>query len=92
MVLKLSLRGLGCALAARERKYSSRVIIGPVIIDLERRGNCSKNLFDRGDDRKSRIEQGEERAKLISERAGMLILSRPISSMILLRKSYVKES
>ena len=34
MDLKLSLRALGCALAARERKCSSRGIIGLLMIDL----------------------------------------------------------
>jgi hypothetical protein len=92
MALKISLRGLGCALAARERKCSSRVIIGLVVIDLVRLGHCSKIPFDRADDRKSRIGQGQERANLISERAGMLIILLLVRSITSFRKSYVKES
>jgi hypothetical protein len=75
MALKLSLRGLGCALAARERKCSSRVMIGLVVIDL---GHPSEDPFNRADDGKDRVGKGpgaRKRADLISERAGKTVES-----------------
>ena len=66
MDLKRSMRGSDRELATRERKCSSRVIIGLILFEF-RYG--SGDSFNKAEDRKRRVshEGAKERAGLISE-------------------------